>query len=90
MLGLQEGRNVSIRCPHPEHRDTNPSFLVRRDNSFKCFGKCGTGGRGWIDFCKFMGFDFKSIMEEYAVDRTEVETVNTNGSDTRSIGPDVY
>ena len=68
MLNVQEGRNVSMRCPHPNHTDKTPSFLLRENNSFVCFGQCGAHGSGYIDFCMYLEFSFKEIMEEYAQD----------------------
>ncbi len=66
MLGVRlDGRKRMICCPNPRHRDSSPSFQLRPDNTFWCFG-CGEGGSGWISFCKFMGFEFKEIMDEYA------------------------
>lgn len=65
-LGIPMTRSkVSIRCPHPDHRDSSPSFLLDEDNGFKCFGKCGAHGRGFIDFCVFMGNSFEDVMKEY-------------------------
>ena len=64
-LGVRlNGRKINICCPHPDHHDHTPSFQLRPDNSFKCFG-CNGYGRGWISFCKFMGFEFKEIMDEF-------------------------
>lgn len=65
MLGVKlNGRKIMIKCPHPNHRDSSPSFQLRPDNSYHCFG-CGEGGNGWIDFCMFLGNDFKSILNEF-------------------------
>lgn len=65
-LGVRlNGRKIMIACPNPNHRDSTPSFQLRPDNSWVCYG-CGEKGSGWIDFCKFMGFDFISVMKEYA------------------------
>ena len=36
-------------CPLPGHADSDPSFLINSDGSFKCFG-CGVGGGGPVKF----------------------------------------
>jgi len=36
-------------CPLPEHSDSTPSFHVREDGFYKCFG-CGKSGSNLIDF----------------------------------------
>ena len=50
------GINFKAKCPF--HNEKTPSFFISpARQTFYCFG-CGTGGSGWITFCKFMGFDF--------------------------------
>lgn len=81
MLGVKlNGRKLMIKCPHPNHRDSSPSFQLRPDNSFRCFG-CGETGYGWISFCKFMGHDFRSVMNEYAENRGDIEGVDITTDD---------
>lgn len=66
MLGIKNtGRKIMLKCPNPNHNDSTPSFQLRPDNSFYCFG-CGVGGRGWISFCMFMGHKFSDIMREFS------------------------
>lgn len=55
ILGIDNtGRNISMSCPLPGHRDRNPSFLLRPDNSYICFGRCNVKGKGAIDFAEHM------------------------------------
>lgn len=64
ILGIQySGRRISIRCPLPNHRDATPSFCLYPNNSYFCFG-CGTHGRGAIDFCRDLEFNFIETIEE--------------------------
>jgi DNA primase len=63
-IGLAGGRRTKINCPHPEHRDTNASFLLDEKNCYYCFG-CGVSGCGFIDFCILVGYSFEDIMNEY-------------------------
>lgn len=41
--------NKMMRCPFPKHEDKNPSFHVKNDQLWKCFG-CGKGGIGVLSF----------------------------------------
>lgn len=64
ILGKQiNGRRISMSCPFPNHRDSTPSFTVFPDNGFRCFG-CGVCGKGAIDFCIALGYDFRQACEE--------------------------
>jgi hypothetical protein len=50
------GGSYSIRCPHPEHDDSNPSATLKLGDDgrvlLSCFSRCDTGDRGrWFTQC---------------------------------------
>lgn len=50
-LGLKLPEHGGVRCPFPDHRDSNPSFSIyRKQNRWICYG-CGRQG-GSIDLVK--------------------------------------
>ena len=58
------GRRQAICCPFPNHTDdTDPSFTLYPNNTYKCYG-CGKQGSGAIDFCMDMGYTFIESIEE--------------------------
>ena len=64
-MGERPDRAILIKCPCPDHSDSTPSFWVKPDNFFKCFG-CGVYGFNFIDFCrKVLGEDYQDIIAEY-------------------------
>lgn len=65
ILGLRDdGRRTAMRCPFPNHaNDTNPSFTLYPNNTYKCYG-CNKQGSGAIDFCVDMGYSFMESLEE--------------------------
>lgn len=64
LLMKNTGRKVMIKCPSPSHRDSSPSFQIRPDNTWKCFG-CDAHGSGMIDLLVFLGYSFNEIMNEF-------------------------
>lgn len=52
---IHRGDWLSMRCPFPEHDDSNPSFFIHKYHlGFNCF-VCGSGT--WDDFVERMGWD---------------------------------
>ena len=52
----------NILCPFSGHKDTNPSFRIYEDGSFKCFG-CNAWGSNPITFYQMLkGIDFNTTL----------------------------
>lgn len=65
------GRNFKACCPF--HDERTPSFVVFPDNnSWHCFGACGTGGDAFSFLMKRENLDFREALETLA---TEVGVV---------------
>lgn len=77
----RQAHGVLICCPFPNHDDRSPSFSIRKDGRWRCFGACGSGG----DIFDFVGHmrglnpnqpaDMAAILEnlEGVVQRVEVK-----------------
>lgn len=55
---LAARRVNKVRCPVPEHNDSNPSCAVYDDGGWKCFG-CGASGTviDWLGYGMVQGYD---------------------------------
>jgi DNA primase len=61
ILGVQEGREVSVRCPF--HSDRSPSLRIYTNNSYHCFG-CNKHGYNAVDFIMDTGASFNEAVSE--------------------------
>ena len=83
LLGLDLRTDRLTRCPFPDHDDTNPSFRVRPQNRWICFGCQRRGGA--IDFVRhYRGIEFmpaKRWLADHG-NRLTTSTVTTQRSTT--------
>ena len=65
-LGPELTFTQNMLCPFPEHNDTNESFRVQEDGSFKCFG-CNKSGSNVTQFYSDLkGISWKKALKELA------------------------
>lgn len=51
---------ISMRCPFPDHDDSNPSFFIHKYHlGWNCYSGCGSGN--WFDFIDKMGWEIEEI-----------------------------
>ena len=58
---VNNGRNLSIRCPF--HSERSPSCVIYPTNDWHCFG-CGSHGKGAIDFMLALGGTWDESINE--------------------------
>ena len=66
LLGPDTTFVKNMICPFEGHEDTNESFRVREDGSFKCFG-CGESGSNIVQFySSYRQITFQSALKHLA------------------------
>ncbi len=74
------GRQVTFRCPFPDHEDTEPSFVVYTDtNTFRCYGSCGRHG-SVLDLV--MGLEAVELKEAVRILGGNVHDLNSHNDAT--------